>query len=169
MRGHALLRRGPIANHGVIRSHSSLLGPAVGSRALLPNPSVGAMAGTGPEGPLDEWDIRGKRVIVTGSTNGIGRQAAGQGRAQEWRRSKPPLSSCCHVLMGSICLRLPVVSSFQPLHNLACCREAAAQLAARGAHVVLACRNVPLAETVAEDIRQAAAGMLAALPLVLWC
>ncbi|EFN53453.1 hypothetical protein CHLNCDRAFT_136710 [Chlorella variabilis] len=32
--------------------------------------------------------------------------------------------------------------------------EAAAQLAAKGAHVVLACRNLPLAEHVAQDIRR---------------
>ncbi|KAI3424130.1 hypothetical protein D9Q98_009490 [Chlorella vulgaris] len=52
-----------------------------------------------------DWDIASKRVVITGSTSGIG-------------------------------------------------RETAAQLAAQGAHVVLACRNLPLAEQVAADIRR---------------
>ncbi|PSC74044.1 short-chain dehydrogenase [Micractinium conductrix] len=51
------------------------------------------------------WDVAGRRVVVTGSTQGLG-------------------------------------------------RETARQLAARGAHVVLACRDLKRAEAVAEEIRQ---------------
>ena len=70
------------------------------------------------------------------------RQAAGG------RGSAHPSSSC------------PPSHPSLPLHAF---RESAAQLAARGAHVVLACRNLPLAERVAAEIRWARVFLAAAL------